>query len=254
MLIPKNEFKRLLMQKERSYGLWSSIVDPTVVEILALAGADWILLDLEHTAASVADALAAARASRACPIVVRSPSSDRTELKRLLDTGIQSLLIPQIESLAEARNAIAACRYPPAGVRGVAASTRAAAYGQHAGQLAELEGEIAVILQVETRGALEAIEEIVRLPGLSGLLVGPADLAAALGHLGNPLHPEVQQSIAHVLSVCKKAGIAAGIYAARAEALRAYASMGCDFLAVGHDTAMLLAGAHASLTAARSQA
>jgi 4-hydroxy-2-oxoheptanedioate aldolase len=250
-VLPANDFKRLLSSRERTYGLWSSIADPTIAEILSLAGADWILLDLEHTAASVADALAIARTSLSCPLVVRTSSSSRTELKRVLDTGIQSVLIPQIAGVEEARAAIAACRYPPLGVRGVAASTRAAAYGTRAGRLPDLEREVAVVLQIETVGAIDEIEDIARLDGLSGLLVGPADMAAAMGHIGNPMHEQVQETISQVLSVCKKAGVAAGIYAARPGSHQAYAAMGFDFIAVGHDTALLLAAAQDALAAAR---
>src|SRR5215204_3529402 len=197
MDFPINKFKKGLRDGRQLVGLWSSLSSAAATEILADTGFDWILIDTEHApneTPMVADQLRAASMGRASP-VVRPAWNDAVILKRLLDVGVQTLLVPFIQNAAEAARAVAATRYPPRGMRGVASVHRANRYGRVPDYFARADDEMCVLVQLETGPAVEALEEIAAVEGVDGVFIGPSDLAASLGYLGNNAHPEVRETI-----------------------------------------------------------
>lgn len=247
MDLPLNPFKRALGAGELQLGLWCSFAHHATVEVLAGSGFDWLLLDTEHTTGDLAivhTQLQALMGSHAHPIV-RPPWNDTVVIKRYLDLGVQSLLIPFIETEEEARHAVAATRYPPRGVRGYASAARASGFGRIADYATRCEEELCVLLQVESLRGLENLERIAAVEGVDGIFIGPGDLSAALGHVGQPAHPAVlpvvEAAILRVLATGKAAGILTG-----SEALaRRYIELGCRFVAVGSDVGMLARGTEA---------
>ena len=240
-----NPFKQALKSGRLQIGLWHSLSSHLAVEILADAGFDWILLDTEHAPNElpmVHTQLLAACGGTA-HAVVRPAWNDPVIIKRLLDIGAQSLLIPYVETEEEARRAVMSVRYPPEGFRGVAALTRASRFGRIKGYAEAASHEICLLLQVETKRGLENLERIARVEGVDGVFVGPGDLAAALGYLGQPNHPEVVKIIDDMIKRIKDAGSAPGILSGDAELAQHYIELGCLFAAVGSDTAILARGA-----------
>jgi len=247
MDIPRNAFKRALGAGRPSIGLWLSLGSPAVAELVAGAGYDWVLVDTEHAPNEVPDVIEQLRAlegGTAAP-VVRPAWNDPVLIKRLLDAGAQSLLVPFVRNAGEAAGAVAATRYPPQGIRGVATVTRASRYGRVDGYLHEAQAEICVVVQLETRGSLAELEAIAAVPGVDALFIGPSDLAADLGHLGEPGHPEVQAAIEGACARCARLGRPLGIYAPAEDDARRYLEMGVRFVAVGGDAALLRCGADA---------
>src|SRR5918993_5089544 len=197
MELPQNPFKRAIKAGRLQVGLWSSLSSHVTVEVLAGAGFDWLLLDTEHSPNElpmVHGQLQAMVGGTAHP-VVRPPWNDAVVIKRFLDVGVQSFLVPYVQDEAEAKAAVAATRYPPKGVRGVATASRASRFGRVKDYFARAEEGLCVIVQLESRRALRNLEAIAGVDGVDGLFIGPSDLAADLGHLGNPGHPEVQRAI-----------------------------------------------------------
>ena len=178
--------------------MWSSLGSNIVAEVLAYAGYDWIVVDTEHAPSEPLEVLAQLQglATGTAEPVVRVAWNDAVLMKRLLDIGARSLLVPFVQSAEEARAAVAATRYPPQGVRGVSVSHRANRFGRVRDYLQTAHQEICVLVQLETRAALDALEAIAAIEGVDGLFIGPSDLAADLGHLGNAAHPDVQAVIA----------------------------------------------------------
>jgi len=184
MELPRNGFKRALARGETQIGLWSSLSSNYSVEVIAGAGFDWILIDLEHSPNDLESLLAqlqAAAAYSAHP-VVRVPWNDMVTIKRVLDVGAQSVLVPYVSSAQEARAAVSYTRYPPNGVRGVAGTTRATRFGRIKDYARRAHEEICVLVQVETQSALDSIDAICATEGVDGVFIGPADLHASLGH------------------------------------------------------------------------
>ncbi|MFO1057432.1 MAG: aldolase/citrate lyase family protein [Dongiaceae bacterium] len=239
-----NRFKEALRARRRQIGLWSSLASPIVAEVVAGAGFAWILVDQEHAPNELGDVLAQLQAMRGgtAEPVVRPPVNDAVVFKRLLDIGARSLLVPQVRTLDEVRQAVAATRYPPRGVRGVSVSQRANHYSRDRGYLADAESEICILVQIETAEALAAVDAIAGADGIDGLFVGPSDLAAALGHLGQPGHPAVQAAFARVREAAARAGRPAGILAPQAADAERYLEQGFSFVAVGSDLGLLVAG------------
>src|ERR1043166_7189050 len=197
MQLPVNPLKRALRERRRQIGLWSMLASPVATEIAAGSGFDFLVLDMEHAPndlTAIRDQLQAMQASAAAP-VVRPPWNDTVALKRLLDLGAQSFVVPMVQDADEARRAVAATRYPPRGVRGVAVATRANRFGRLTDYLQRAGDEICVHVQIETRGALANLEAIAAVDGVDGLFIGPSDLAADFGQLGNSAHPEVRRAI-----------------------------------------------------------
>lgn len=247
MELPRNPFKAALAEGRQQIGLWVTIPDPGHVEAMATCGFDWLLLDTEHVAVSidrVGDLLrAAAPYPGAC--VVRPGSNDAVEIKRLLDLGAQSLLIPMVNSAEEARRAVAATRYAPEGMRGYAGMSRASRYGLVEGYAAQAAREICLLVQIESVTALAAIEEIAAVEGVDGLFIGPADLAATMGHVNDTAHPEVQAAALEAIARIRACGKPAGILTLNPEfRARAHAA-GTGFTAVAIDQVMLVQAARA---------
>jgi 4-hydroxy-2-oxoheptanedioate aldolase len=247
MEMPTNSFKRALAERRRQIGLWSTIPGSLVVEALAPAGFDWLLLDTEHSAADVVDVLPQLQALAATPVsaVVRPAWNDAVLIKRFLDLGAQTLLIPYVQNAAEAAAAVAAMRYPPAGIRGVAGTTRASRFGWVPGYHARASEELCLLVQVETAAALAEIEAIAAVDGVDGIFVGPSDLAASLGYPGNPGHAEVVAAVEDAIGRIVRAGRPAGILTLDPAFARRCIALGTTFTAVGVDLALLLRSAEA---------
>jgi 2-dehydro-3-deoxyglucarate aldolase len=232
-----NTFRRDLIAGKRLIGCWCSLGSPVTAEILGLAGFDWLLLDGEHAPNDVLSfipQLMALKDSNSAP-VVRPPWNDTVIIKRLLDAGFYNFLIPFIESADDARRAVAATRYPPAGVRGVSIAHRSNRYGTVADYQRVINDNIAVMVQIESRNGLQSIDAICAVDGVDGVFIGPSDLAAGFGHLGNPSHPEVQQAMQQVFASAKAHGKPVGILAPVEADARRYLEMGASFVAVGSD-------------------
>jgi 2-dehydro-3-deoxyglucarate aldolase len=236
-----NSFRQRLRGGERLIGCWLSLGSPIATEVVGVAGFDWLLLDAEHApndVLSLIPQLMALKDSPSAP-VVRPPWNDTVVIKRLLDAGCHNFLIPFVESAEQARCAVAATRYPPHGVRGVSVSQRSNRYGSVPDYFAKVNEQIAVVVQIESRAGVAAAAEIAAVDGVDGLFIGPSDLAAAYGHLGNANHPEVQQAIAQVHAAAQAAGKATGILSPVEADARRYLEMGMRFVAVGSDLGVL---------------
>ena len=232
-----NSFKQRLLAGELLIGCWCSLANPITTEVLGIAGFDWLLLDGEHSPNDVTTfipQLMALKDSASAP-VVRPSWNDAVEIKRLLDAGFYNFLVPFVQTAADARRAIAATRYPPDGVRGVSVSQRSNRFGTIADYFRDINAQISVMVQIESRAGLEAAAEIAAVEGVDGIFVGPSDLAAALGHLGNPGHPSVQAAIGAVFDAARSAGKAIGILTPVEAEARRYLQMGATFVAVGSD-------------------
>lgn len=245
MQLPANSFKRALQDGRQQIGLWNSIPGPLVAEAVASCGFDWVVIDTEHAQTDVPDVLAMLQAMAPYPVsaVVRPASNDAVLIKRLLDFGAQTLLIPYVQSVAEAEAAVAAIRYAPRGMRGVAGLTRASRFGLVADYTACAEDELCLILQVETALALDRIEDIAAVDGVDALFVGPADLAASMGFPGQPGHPEVTAAIEDAIRRIVATGKPAGILTFDAAFARACMGWGTRFTAVGMDIALMIGAA-----------
>ncbi len=244
MQIRRNTFKAALKNGEPQLGIWSSLCSPLVVEMLANAGFDWTLIDAEHSPLEIADLLPLLQAAASGPATpaVRPPWNDRVLIKRILDIGAQTLLIPFVETPEEAAEAVRSCRYPPAGVRGVAGATRASGYGRIKDYLRRADEELCILAQVETGEALSRLAEIAATNGVDGVFIGPSDLSASMGHLGNPGHADVQTAIKNAAGTIRGAGKAAGILATSATDAQRYLDWGYGFVACGIDIRLLSAG------------
>jgi 4-hydroxy-2-oxoheptanedioate aldolase len=251
---PTNRFKQGLQAGQPQIGLWASLSSHYATEVIAGAGFDWILLDTEHSPNElqmVHMQLQAMMESTTTPIV-RIPWNDMVTIKRYLDIGVQTLLIPFVQNAEEAKRAVAACRYPPDGIRGVATTTRANRFGRVKDYHKNANPQICVLVQVETRSALAQLDAIAATPGIDGVFIGPQDLAADFGHLTNPGHPEVQAAIADAVTRIRKAGKAAGIVMAVEADARKWLEAGCLFVAVGSDIGLLARGSEALLAKFKS--
>ncbi len=237
----RNAFKAGLRAKKLQIGLWQSLCSNIAAEICSDSGFDWLLLDTEHSPNEIPDLLSQLQAlekGTATPII-RPAWNDAVLIKRCLDIGAQTLLVPYVQSVEEAKAAVAATRYPPQGIRGVSVAARASRYGRVPGYLTKANEEICVLVQVETRQSLDAIEAIAKVEGVDGVFIGPSDLAASLGHLGNPQHAEVQSAMKDAVERLTKVGKPAGILTGNEDEARRYIEWGYLFVAVGSDVGLL---------------
>ena len=244
---PRNAFKLALSRCERQVGLWCSLVSPVAAEILAGAGFDWILVDGEHAPNDIATLLPQLQAMRGgtAEPVFRIPWNEPVIIKRALDVGARSLLIPFVQNAGEAHKAVAAVRYPPLGIRGVAVVTRASDYGRVQNYHLNAHLDTCVLVQVETRTAVKEIEAIAAVEGVDGIFIGPSDLAAAFGHLGNPKDSDVQAAIAEAAARIRAKGKSAGTLSGNADDVEALFEFGYNFVAVGSDVGILARNAEA---------
>jgi 4-hydroxy-2-oxoheptanedioate aldolase len=246
MELPVNKFKCALKEGKPQIGIWSSLSSHIVAEVLAHAGFDWVLLDTEHSPNELpmVEAQLHAMVGGTATPVVRLPWNDMVLIKRFLDIGAQSILLPYVQTLEEATSAVRYTRYPPQGVRGVAGSTRATGYGRIKDYFKRVHDELCVLVQVETRLAIKNLDAIAAVDGIDGVFIGPNDLAADLGHLGNWQHPEVWKVMEDAAKRIRRAGKAPGILVGEADGRRCL-DMGFQFVAVGADVAMLARGSEA---------
>jgi 4-hydroxy-2-oxoheptanedioate aldolase len=245
--IQRNAFKQALVSRSLQIGLWSTLCSNIGAEVIAHSGFDWILLDTEHSPnelPNLVSQLHAMTGGTASP-VVRAAWNDPVLIKRILDVGAQSILLPYIQTVEEAASAVQAVRYPPKGIRGVSASSRASQYGRVKDYLTQADSQIALIVQIETRSALSQLAAISEIEGIDGVFIGPADLSASLGHIGQIQHPETQAALKDAAAQLARLGKAAGILASSEAAARQYIEWGYTFVAVGVDTRLLAASADA---------
>jgi 4-hydroxy-2-oxoheptanedioate aldolase len=243
----RNAFKHAIAAGKLQIGLWSSLCSNIAAEIISDSGFDWILLDSEHSPNEIPDLLGQlqAVARGAATPIIRPAWNDAVLAKRALDIGAQTLLFPYVQNAEEARRAVASMRYPPEGIRGVSVASRASRFGRTPGYLAKANGEMCALVQVETRSALDQLESIAGVEGVDGVFIGPSDLAASLGHLGNPQASDVQKAIQDAGKRLKAIGKPAGILTGNEQEARRYMDWGYLFVAVGADVGLLAKNADA---------
>ncbi|WJR76879.1 HpcH/HpaI aldolase/citrate lyase family protein [Bradyrhizobium sp. NP1] len=239
-----NRFKMSLASKKLQIGLWSSLCSNIVAEILAQSGFNWILLDMEHSPNELPGLLAQLQAmkSGSANPVVRVAWNDPVLIKRVLDIGATSILVPFVESEGEAERAVKACLYPPAGIRGVTGSGRASQYGRNVNYFRDANDNVCVLVQIETISGLLELDRIAHMRGVDGVFIGPSDLAASMGHIGNPLHEDVQVAIHKAGQTLADMGVPAGILSNSEESARRYIKWGYRFVAVGSDIGLVTSG------------
>ncbi len=248
MQMNENAFKRALASGRTQIGLFLGLADPYCAELVADAGFDWLLIDGEHGPNDLRTILAQLQALAAypVPVVVRTLDHDPARIKQLLDVGVGSLLVPMVESGEAACALVRATRYPPAGIRGVGtALARAARWNGIAGYVHQADAEVCLIVQVESLAGLAALDDILAVDGVDGVFIGPSDLAASMGHLGAPAHPEVKAAVEGAIARIAAAGKAAGVFASDPAVARRYAALCARFVAVGCDTVLLRTAAAA---------
>lgn len=242
MPAPINPFKKALAENRLQLGLWLGLANQTTAELCAGAGFDWLLVDGEHAPfdiPAIAAQLRAISGSASHP-VVRPPIGESWIIKQLLDIGAQTLLVPMVDTADQARELVRATRYPPLGIRGVgAALARASGYSRVGDYLTTANEQICLLLQVETMKGLANIEAIAAIEGVDGIFIGPSDLAADMGHLGNPGHPDVQEAVRSGLQRIIASRRAAGILTADETLARSYIGLGATFVAVGTEVTLL---------------
>jgi 4-hydroxy-2-oxoheptanedioate aldolase len=248
MDLPVNHFKRALREGRPQIGLWNSLSTYLTTEVLAGAGYDWLVLDTEHSPNDLAGLHQQLQAMMENPTsmpVVRPPWNDMVTIKRFLDVGVTSFLVPYVQNAEEARNAVRYTRYPPHGVRGIAGLARSSRFGRIPNYFARAADEICVLVQAETREALGEIEAMAAIDGVDGIFIGPGDLSASMGYLGQLTHPEVIKAIDDAIVRIRKTGKAPGILTPDEKLAKHWLDLGALFVAVGSDTGILARGAEA---------
>ncbi|CAD5110322.1 4-hydroxy-2-oxoheptanedioate aldolase [Zestomonas carbonaria] len=248
MQLPINRFKQRLQAGEAQIGLWLGLADAYCAELAANAGFDWLLIDGEHAPNDLRGLLGQlqavapySREAGGSQPIIRPVIGDTALIKQLLDIGAQTLLVPMVESAAQARELVRAMRYPPHGVRGVgSALARASRWNGIPGYLDRADEQMCLLVQVENLEGLAQLDAICAVEGVDGVFIGPADLSAAMGHRGNPGHPDVQAAIEDAIARIRQAGKAAGILSADERLARRYLELGATFVAVGVDTSLLM--------------
>lgn len=250
-----NTFKQAIAKGDTQIGLWCSTASSYLAEIAATAGYDWLLIDGEHAPNTAQTLLTQLQAVAPYPAhaVVRPLVGDRALLKQVLDIGAQTVLVPMVDTAEDAREMVAALRYPPRGVRGVGASiARASRWGRVPNYMAEAEKELCLLVQVESAKALENLDEIIGVEGVDGVFVGPADLSASMGHPDNAGHPEVQAAIERCIRRTCELGKAAGTLAVDREMAKKCIAWGASFVAVAVDTMLFVDALDAALAPFKS--
>lgn len=251
MQTPVNPFKQALREKRAQIGLWMGLPDTYVAEICAGAGFDWLLLDGEHAPNDLRTILAQAQVVAGYPgthAIARVPMghghAGQALIKQYLDIGLQTLLVPMVDTAQQAAEIVRSLRYPPQGVRGMGGA-RASRWGRYANYATEANAQVCLLVQAETRQAIDNLDAIVATDGVDGVFIGPADLSASIGHPGNSNHPEVQSLIEDGIGRIVKGGKAAGILTADETLARRYLELGATFVAVGLDNNILARGTSA---------
>jgi len=240
-----NTFKAALREGRLQIGLWQALANPYTAELCAGAGYDWLLLDGEHGPNDLRSLLDQLQAVSGYPVhaVARPPAGEAWLIKQYLDIGFATLLVPLVETAAQAATLVSAMRYPPQGIRGVGAGiARASRWNEAADYIHWADEEVCLLVQVETSAALANLDAIASTDGVDGVFIGPADLCASLGHRGNPAHPEVKAEILSAMATVQQRGKAVGLLCADEVLAREYIAAGCAFVAVGTDVALFARG------------
>ena len=250
-----NAFRQLLRARSTKtpVGTWVMSASPIVAEAMGHAGFDWAVLDMEHTPLdlmTLVHLLQAVGNTKMVP-VVRVPWNDTVTVKRVLDAGAETLLFPFIQTADEAARAVAAARYPPEGVRGMAAMGRASRFGTVPDFFKTANKTVGVVVQLETPAAIAQLEAIAAVPGVDALFVGPGDLSGSMGHVGNITHPEVMALMADAARRARELGMPIGTVGGTPEVVTRYRAAGYDYVAVGSDLGLLMRGAQAAALALR---
>lgn len=248
-----NRFKTALSTGKPLAGLWSAFASPTVAEVLAFSSADWVLIDMEHGPSDVAQVMVQLQAMAAAPAaaLVRVSSDDSVLIKRVLDVGAETILVPFIDTAEQAADVVAATRYPPLGRRGMATMTRAGRFGRNPNYLKEAADMVCTIVQIETPTAVENAAAIAAVPGIDAIFVGPSDLAASMGYPGNSGHADVEAAVNAALAAAKAAGKPVGTFAKSADDARRRFDQGFQFVTVAADVRLLVQSAEEALRVAR---
>ncbi|NRA71622.1 MAG: 4-hydroxy-2-oxoheptanedioate aldolase [Gammaproteobacteria bacterium] len=242
MKLPKNKFKAALSSNKTQFGLWMGLPDSICAEIGAGAGFDWLLIDAEHAPYNLRGIQHNLQAMAPYDVsaIVRPAEGTTAIIKQLLDIGAQSLLIPMVNTAEQARQLVQDSLYPPQGIRGLGTSmARAAHWNGIPDYLHKANDEICLIVQAETQQAIENLEEIVAVEGVDGVFIGPSDLSASMGYVGNPGHPDVVAVVEQAIQTIIKAGKAAGVLAVDEKLAKGYAKKGAKFIGVGVDASLL---------------
>lgn len=236
-------------------GTWIMSASPLVAEALGCAGFDWAVVDMEHSPLDLTTVVHLLQAVAGTPLVpvVRVPWNDTVGIKRVLDAGAQTLLVPFVQNAEEARAAVAACRYPPEGVRGMAAMGRASRFGTMPNFFTTANRSIGVIVQLETTSAIERIDEIAAVDGVGALFIGPGDLSGTMGHVGQLTHPEVIAITRKAVERARQLGKPIGTVGGTPEVVAQYREIGFDFIAIASDLGLLMRAAQAALNAVRAE-
>lgn len=240
--MPRNLFRAALESGKTRYGVWLGLPDQTAAEIMAGAGFDWLLIDHEHGAFELRDVLTHLQVMAGYDVapIVRPADGNPTLLKKLCDVGAQSFIVPMIDTPAQAAAVVSAVKYPPDGVRGMGTSlARAARWNAAPGYVGQANDEIVVVVQAETVTAIDNLEAIASTPGIDGVFIGPSDLSASMGHVGNVSHPEVVRTIEAALKTIRAAGKHAGILCLDETMVGHFEECGANFIGVGVDTLLL---------------
>jgi 4-hydroxy-2-oxoheptanedioate aldolase len=249
MQLKHNKFKQNIKSSQTQYGLWHGIVDSYASEIAAGAGFDWILVDEEHAPFDFRTILQTIQvmAVYETPVIVRPPYGDAHYIKQLVDGGVQTILVPMVESAEQAEHMAKAMLYPPAGIRGIGtALARAAQWNRVDNYFRDANEQMCLIVQVESITGVQNLDEILKVENLDGVFIGPSDLAASMGYLGQPNHPLVKEQILAAFAKIRAAGKTAGILAVTKPVADEYEAHGANMIAVGVDT-LLLANATKAL-------
>jgi 4-hydroxy-2-oxoheptanedioate aldolase len=242
MELPKNRFKQGLVSGQPQYGLWLGLPDNSAAEIAAVAGFDWLLIDGEHAPFDLRTIMSHLQAMAPYEVapIVRCVEGNTALIKQLLDIGVQTLLVPMVETAEQAEQLVRAVRYPPAGIRGLGTSlARAARWNQVPGYLKKANDEICLIVQVETASAMENLDAILQVKGVDGVFIGPSDLSASMGYIGDAGNPVVVETINTGLNKIRAAGKYAGLLCLDPSLAQNYVEQGANFVGVGVDTMIL---------------
>lgn len=254
-----NPFKSLLARTDLAagypVGTFAMAASPLMAEALGCIGFDWVVVDMEHTPLDLDDLVHMLQAIAGTPMlpITRVPWNDTVRIKRVLDAGAQTLMIPFVQNADQARKAVAACKYPPHGVRGMAAMSRGSRFGTVPDYFKVANEGISVVVQIETPQALAEVDAIAGTEGVDSVFLGPGDLSGAMGHVGNLMHPDVVSAMAKAVERCHAAGKVVGSVAGTPEAVAVYRGIGIDYIACASDLALMMRQCAAVLSAIRSQ-
>ena len=241
MQVKTNLFLEAIRAGRPQLGLWVSMGSSLSAEIIAGADFDWVMLDMEHTHTELNELVGQLQVFDAhrTTSLVRPPWNDSVMVKRILDSGAPGLLFPMIQSVEEARAAVEACRYPPRGIRGVAGVHRGSGFGRMKDYFDRIEDETAILLQAETRAAVEQVEAYAEIDGVDGIFFGPADIATDIGHLAQPMHPDVWDLVLPAARKLIAKGVPVGTLVLDKDFAQKLLDEGFTFVAVGTDVALL---------------